>query len=94
MDWLTLIVDGLWIASLAIMSSVSRRTFGSILPAAKVPNKIAKRIIHIPTVAQKQSSKHQVCLARFHLGWALENFKTDCAITHAASTVNDLASMA
>ncbi len=37
MDWLTLIVDGLWIASLAIMSSVSRQTFGRILPSAKVP---------------------------------------------------------
>ena len=37
MDWLTLIVDGLWIASLAIMSSVSRQTFGRILPTAKVP---------------------------------------------------------
>ena len=37
MDWLTLIVDGLWIASLAIMSSVSRQTFGRFLPTAKVP---------------------------------------------------------
>jgi hypothetical protein len=37
MDWLTLIVDGLWIAALAIMSSVSRQTFERTLPTAKVP---------------------------------------------------------
>jgi hypothetical protein len=37
MDWLTLIVDGLWIAALAIMSSVSRQTYQRILPSAKVP---------------------------------------------------------
>ena len=37
MDWLTLLVDGLWIAALAIMSSVSRQSFGRILASAKVP---------------------------------------------------------
>lgn len=37
MDWLTLIVDGLWIAALAIMSSVSRQTYERTLPTAKVP---------------------------------------------------------
>ena len=37
MDWLTLVVDGLWIAALAIMSSVSRQSFGRIQPSAKVP---------------------------------------------------------
>jgi len=37
MDWLTLVVDGLWIAALAIMSSVSRQSFARILASAKVP---------------------------------------------------------
>jgi hypothetical protein len=37
MDWITLVVDGLWIAALAIMSSVSRQSFARILPSAKVP---------------------------------------------------------
>ena len=37
MDWLTLLVDGLWIAALAIMSSVSRQSLGRIRPSAKVP---------------------------------------------------------
>jgi hypothetical protein len=37
MDWLTLLVDGLWIAALAIMSSVSRQSFVRIMPSAKVP---------------------------------------------------------
>ena len=37
MDWLTLIVDGLWIGALAVMSSVSRLAYRRILPTAKVP---------------------------------------------------------
>lgn len=37
MDWLTIVVDGLWIAALAIMSGASRQAYGRMLPTAKAP---------------------------------------------------------
>lgn len=37
MDWVSILVDGLWIAALAVMSSVSRQAYRRILPNAKVP---------------------------------------------------------
>lgn len=37
MDWMSLIVDGLWIAVLSIMAGASRQAWRLILPDAQVP---------------------------------------------------------